>query len=83
MGPIGVYAFALALIMPGPSTSALAPFPHMAGAAAALLGFMQMGGGLVGSLAAALFGDPIVALGTILPAMMAIALVAHATGWRR
>ncbi|MEJ1159836.1 Bcr/CflA family efflux MFS transporter [Prosthecomicrobium sp. N25] len=76
MGPIGVYAFSLALIMPGPSTTALAPFPHMAGAAAALLGFMQMGGGLVGSLAAALFGDPVKALATILPVMMAMALLA-------
>ncbi|WP_244472032.1 multidrug effflux MFS transporter [Prosthecomicrobium hirschii] len=76
MLPIGVYAFSLALIMPGPSTGALAPFPHMAGAAAALLGFMQMGGGLLGSLAAALFGDPVTAIGTILPAMMAIALAA-------
>lgn len=80
MIPIGVYAFSLALIMPGPSTSALAPFPHMAGAAAALLGFMQMGGGLVGSLVAALFGDPVAALGTILPAMMLIALAASLLG---
>lgn len=82
MVPIGVYAFSLALIMPGPSTSALAPFPHMAGAAAALLGFMQMGGGLLGSLVAALFGDPVAALGTILPAMMLIALAASLLGSR-
>jgi DHA1 family bicyclomycin/chloramphenicol resistance-like MFS transporter len=74
MGPIALYAFSLAFVMPSPSTSALAPFPHLAGAAAAMLGFMQMGGGLLGSLAAAGFGDPVVAIAVVLPTMAVISL---------
>ena len=41
-------AVACALVLPAMSTAALAPFPQMAGSAASLQGFVQMGGGLVG-----------------------------------
>lgn len=77
MIPISVVAFANALIMPSPSTAALAPFPHMAGAAAAMLGFMQMGGGFLGSLVAAFFPNPVMALAAILPVMLGIGLAAR------
>src|SRR3954452_17886009 len=44
MGPVAIWAFGVALIMPGTTTSALAAFPTIAGAAAALTGFLQIGG---------------------------------------
>ncbi len=77
MLPIGVYAFGIAFVMPAMTTAALAPFPHMAGAASSLSGFMQMGTGLVGGLAASVIGDPILALGTVIPAMGVLAI----TSW--
>ncbi|MFN3765214.1 MAG: multidrug effflux MFS transporter [Aliihoeflea sp.] len=69
MGPVGVYAFGIAFVMPAMSTASLAPFPHMAGAAASMSGFVQMGGGLVGGMIAALVGDPVTGLSTVIPAM--------------
>jgi MFS transporter, DHA1 family, multidrug resistance protein len=80
MGPIGIFAFGIAFVTPSLSTAALAPFPHMAGAAAALLGFCQMGGGLIGSIVSALMPDAVVALTIVLPAMALIAVVAHTIG---
>ncbi|HQS45067.1 MAG TPA: Bcr/CflA family drug resistance efflux transporter, partial [Xanthobacteraceae bacterium] len=53
----------------------LAGFPTMAGSAAALMGFMQIGGGFVGSLVASTFGDPTVALMLVVPGMASIALL--------
>lgn len=75
MGPVAIYAFAAALVLPGLTTAALAPFASMAGSASALMGFIQMGAGLLGGLAATLFADPVRALGTIFPAMLLIGLV--------
>ena len=49
MGPIGVLAFGIPFVMPTMMTESLAPFPRIAGAASALSGFFQMGGGLIGS----------------------------------
>ncbi|MBA5778584.1 multidrug effflux MFS transporter [Stappia sp. F7233] len=77
MGPVAVFAFGIAVILPSMSTRALFPFPQFAGAASALMGFFQMGGGLAGSFAAVLVGDPVVALGTIVPVMGLIALVLY------
>jgi DHA1 family bicyclomycin/chloramphenicol resistance-like MFS transporter len=47
MLPVAVYAFGIAFVMPAMTTAALQPFATMAGAAAAMLGFLQMGSGLV------------------------------------
>lgn len=69
MGPVGVYAFGIAFVMPAMSTAAVAPYPHMAGAAASLSGFLQMGGGLAGGVIAALVGDPVTGISTVIPAM--------------
>lgn len=74
MLPVAVYVFGIALVMPATVTAALAPFTTQAGAAAALLGFLQMGSGLaIGSLGAAL-GDPVLAMGVLIPAMGASAI---------
>lgn len=75
MLPVAVFAFALALFMPALTTKSLAPFPEMAGAAAALMGFFQIGGGFLGSLAATLSGDPLLSLGIVVPAMTVTALL--------
>lgn len=75
MGPVALYAFGAAFIMPAMSTASLAPFPHIAGAAAALGGFLQMGGGLVGGLLAGLFTDPVTAIATVVPGLGLLAII--------
>lgn len=69
MGPIAVYSFGIAFIMPSMLTNSLMPFPKMAGAASALTAFLQMAAGLFSNAAASLFANPTVALGTLMPAM--------------
>ncbi|MEX0954667.1 MAG: multidrug effflux MFS transporter [Rhizobiaceae bacterium] len=81
MGPVAFYAFGMAFIMPAMSTATVAPFPHMAGAASAFGGFLQMGGGLAGGLVAAALGDPVFAMATVIPAMGMIAIASWAY-WR-
>jgi DHA1 family bicyclomycin/chloramphenicol resistance-like MFS transporter len=78
MGPASLWAFGIALLMPGTTTSALAGFAAIAGAASALTGFLQVGGGLAGSAVAALvFRDPFVALTVVMPSMAALAALVH------
>ncbi|MGF6173356.1 multidrug effflux MFS transporter [Ensifer sp. 4252] len=67
MLPIGVYAFGIAFVMPYMMTAAMAPFPEIAGTASAMMGFVQMGSGLLGGAIAAAVGVPVLALGTIIP----------------
>lgn len=69
MVPIGGFAFSLALILPYCTTSALESFPTMAGAASAMMGFIQFGGGFLGSVIAAAIGEPVLALATVIPLM--------------
>ncbi|WP_159589379.1 multidrug effflux MFS transporter [Chelativorans xinjiangense] len=82
MGPVGLYAIGISFVMPAMMTASLAPFPHIAGAAAALAGFMQMGGGLVGGSIIALIGEPVFAMSVVVPIMGAMAIVAWLL-WRR
>jgi DHA1 family bicyclomycin/chloramphenicol resistance-like MFS transporter len=77
MGPVAVYAFGIAFVLPAMSTAALAPFPAIAGAAASMMGFMQMGSGLVVGSLGALLGDPVVAMGALIPMMGAGACLAY------
>lgn len=77
MGPICLLTFGMPFILPSMMTGALAPYPHMAGAASALSGFFQMGAGLLGSLVAAVLDAPVVALAAITPGMVLVALAAH------
>jgi MFS transporter, DHA1 family, multidrug resistance protein len=77
MAPVALYAVGIAFIMPSMTTAALLPFPRSAGAAAAMLGFLQMGSGLaVGTLGAS-FGDAQLAMGLLIPAMGAWALLSY------
>lgn len=81
MCPVAVYTFGIALVLPAMSTAALAPFPHIAGAASSMSGFFQMGGGLVGGAVAALVGEPVLAMATVIPAMGLTAIVSWVV-WR-
>ena len=75
MVPVATYSFGIAFVMPAMSTAALAPFGRAAGAAASMLGFIQMGSGLlVGSLGA-LMGNALLAMATLIPMMGAVACV--------
>ncbi|MBP2237689.1 DHA1 family bicyclomycin/chloramphenicol resistance-like MFS transporter [Sinorhizobium kostiense] len=77
MVPIGFYAFGIAYVMPYMMTAAMAPFPHIAGTASAVMGFIQMGAGLVGGALAALVGAPGLALGTIIPGFGLISIASY------
>jgi len=82
MAPVAFYAFGIAFVMPAMSTASVAPFPHMAGAAASMSGFLQMGAGLVGGIVAAAIGDPVAAMATVIPLMGLGAIVSWLL-WRR
>jgi DHA1 family bicyclomycin/chloramphenicol resistance-like MFS transporter len=77
MGPVAVLAVGIAFTQPAVTTAALAPFPASAGAAAALFGALQVGGGLLGSLVSLLMPDQVLALATVIPGMAVIATAAH------
>jgi DHA1 family bicyclomycin/chloramphenicol resistance-like MFS transporter len=74
MGPVALFAFGLAFVLPASFTETMAPFPHIAGAASAMVGFMQFGGGIVASLIVAALHDPVLGLATVLPAMPIIGI---------
>ncbi|NOR32304.1 MAG: Bcr/CflA family efflux MFS transporter [Sulfitobacter sp.] len=78
MIPVAVYSFGIAFVMPAMSTAALAPFGRAAGAAASMLGFIQMGSGLLMGSLGALMGDAVVAMGTLIPIMGIVACIAFA-----
>ncbi|MDN5926946.1 MAG: multidrug effflux MFS transporter [Hyphomicrobiales bacterium] len=82
MGPVGCYAVGIAFCQPAMMTAAMAPFPRTAGAASAAMGFMQMGAGMVGGMAAALFADPVVAMIVVIP-IMGVVAVGSWLAWRR
>lgn len=75
MAPVGFYAFGIAFVMPAMLTAAMAPFPHIAGAASSMSGFFQMGGGLLGGIICAMFSDPVIAMATVIPAFGLLAIV--------
>ena len=69
MAPVMLFAFSLAFILPACLTSAMQDFPHIAGAASSVMGFLQFGGGILGSLLVAALGNPVLGMGTIIAAM--------------
>jgi MFS transporter, DHA1 family, multidrug resistance protein len=76
MGPVAICTFGLAFLTPHVITVSMAPFPHIAGSASALTGFIQMTAGFIGGIAAAAIGDPLAAFGTIIPIMELTAVAA-------
>jgi DHA1 family bicyclomycin/chloramphenicol resistance-like MFS transporter len=55
--PMTLISFGSGMIMPGCQAGAIAPFPHMAGAASAMIGFLMMSGAALGGAAVAVFYD--------------------------
>ncbi|WP_439149212.1 multidrug effflux MFS transporter [Sulfitobacter sp.] len=78
MIPVATYSFGIAFVMPAMSTAALAPFGKAAGAAASLMGFIQMGSGLLMGTIGALMGNAVIAMGVLIPIMGAVACIAFA-----
>jgi len=77
MIPIACYTFGIAFVTPALTTAALHPFPASAGAASALMGFIQMGMGFAGGVIAATLGDPLTAMGLVVPALALLAAAAY------
>ncbi len=67
MGPIAFFTFGVAFIVPVLNTATVAPYPHMAGAAAALSNFIQMGAGFAGGMMVAAVGDPVFGMAIVVP----------------
>ena len=67
IAPLAVFAFAMGFIFPLGTAGAIGPFPHMAGAAASLLGFLESA---VGATLGALVG--VLHDGTVFPMTMVI-----------
>lgn len=77
MGPMAFYAFGIAFVMPAMLTASLAPFPSIAGACSSLNGFFQMGSGLLVGTIGATFGDPVFAMGVLIPLMGLFAIASY------
>lgn len=69
MVPMSLFTFSCAFVIPSTFTAALRDFPEIAGAASAMMGFLQFGGGILGSTLSAYLGDPLLALMTVIPLM--------------
>ncbi|KQV73171.1 multidrug transporter CflA [Rhizobium sp. Root1220] len=78
MVPVAFLAFGLAYLTPHMTTSALYPFPHIAGSASAMMGFIQMGGGFAGGVVGSLIGLPLLAFGTVIPTMTLVSILSYA-----
>ncbi|MFK0337358.1 multidrug effflux MFS transporter [Agrobacterium deltaense] len=77
MGPVAVATVGIALLTPSMVTAALAPFPHIAGSASAMMGFIQMGSGFAGGAAASFIGSPLTGFGIIIPVMEFTAIASY------
>ncbi|UXT58281.1 multidrug effflux MFS transporter [Agrobacterium fabrum] len=77
MGPVAVATVGIALLTPSMVTAALAPFPHIAGSASAMMGFIQMGSGFAGGTAASLIGSPLTGFGIVIPVMEFTAVASY------
>lgn len=77
MLPISLWACGIALMLPGTTTGALASVAPIAGAASALMGFMQIGSGFLGTSLSVLFPSPLVALTLLMPVFAVSAMGCH------
>lgn len=77
MLPVAFSGFGIAFLTPHMTTAALQSFPHIAGSASAMMGFIQMAGGFLGGMTAALLGTPLNAFGIIIPTMLCISIVSY------
>ncbi|MEQ8964660.1 MAG: multidrug effflux MFS transporter [Azospirillaceae bacterium] len=56
-GPMMIWTAGMGIVFPTAMAGALGPFPRMAGAASALMGFFQMGAGAAGSIGVAVLEE--------------------------
>lgn len=77
MIPVALCAFGNAFTAPYITTAGLMPFPHIAGSAAAMMGFIQMSAGFLGGVAMASIGAPATAFGIVIPAMHLLAVTGY------
>lgn len=78
VAPVMVFLFSFALVMPQALAGALAPFPHMAGAASSLLGFLGLAtSAIVGATVGAAFDGTQMPMAIGLAIMGCIAFAAH------
>ena len=77
MAPVALCAFGIAFVTPYMMTAAVAPFPHIAGTASAMMGFIQMASGLVGGMVCAAIGEPVFALQIVIPAFGVVAVLSY------
>ncbi len=77
MAPVGLFTFALALVLPASFTETLAPFPGIAGAASSMVGFLQCGVAIVASVIIALLGDQLLGFGVVLPLVPIAGIVGY------
>lgn len=76
VAPAMIWSLGMAMVIPGASSGALAAFPRTAGAAAALLGCLQMATGMVGgALTTTAAPDAVTGL-AVVPLLMGLAVVA-------
>lgn len=70
IGPMMLFVFGFGLLIPSCTAAALQPFPRIAGSASALMGFLQMGMGAIGSLVLSkIFDGTALTMGSVLAAM--------------
>ena len=67
IGPMCLWLFGLAFVMPGVTTAALGLFPRNAGSASALMGSLQMAMGFVGAALCGLSANSTAAMALVPP----------------
>ena len=73
IGPMMLFVFGFGLLIPACTAAALQPFPRIAGSASAMMGFLQMGVGAVGSLMISrIYDGTAMSLGLVMAAMAAL-----------
>jgi MFS transporter, DHA1 family, multidrug resistance protein len=83
IGPMCLWLFGLAFVMPGVTTAALGLFPRNAGSASALMGSLQMAMGFVGAALCGLSANSTEALALVPPVMGLLAGAAYLAMNRR
>ena len=85
VAPMILFAFAIGFIFPLGTAGAIGPFPHMAGAAAALLGFLQSAVGAVfGVMVGVLHDGSVIPMTSVMGLTTSLALATYLTLlWRR
>lgn len=72
LGPMTLWLIGMGLVLPNAMAGAIGPFPHMAGQASSLIGFLQMGAGALGSGAISLIGGETALAAGVVPMVMAV-----------